>query len=86
MHARLHTFPSAAIMQHHTTTSKEETKIDVLTSARLEVLLVIWRIREALQAMPQEPCELTLRRWNHGIARELVSCCYLFDSQINCDC
>ena len=60
-------------MQHHSTTARADGMNDVLTSARLEVLVVIWRIREALQAMPQPPSELTLRRWNHGIARELVS-------------
>ncbi|PIL26689.1 hypothetical protein GSI_11216 [Ganoderma sinense ZZ0214-1] len=47
-----------------------ETK-STLTSARLECLLVVWRVREALQAMPQPADNLTIRRWNHGIAREL---------------
>lgn len=44
----------------------------VLTSARVEALLIIWRVREALEALPQAADRLTIRRWNHGIARELV--------------
>lgn len=43
-------------------------------SARIEVLFVVWRIREALKSLPRNPVDpdLTIRQWNHGIARELV--------------
>ena len=44
-------------------------------SARIEVLLIVWRIRQALTSLPPTSADpdLTIRRWNHGIARELVS-------------
>ena len=42
-------------------------------SAQLEILIVIRRISDALQALPEAPDDITLRRWNHGVARELVS-------------
>lgn len=56
----------------HKTTS---TALQAQTSARLEVLLIVWRIREALTALPSQSADpdLTIRQWNHGIARELVS-------------
>ncbi|KAI0702217.1 hypothetical protein C8Q76DRAFT_697935 [Earliella scabrosa] len=40
-------------------------------SARLEILLSVWRIAQAFRALPQSPTELIWRRWGHGIAREL---------------
>ncbi|KAI0707021.1 hypothetical protein C8Q76DRAFT_696334 [Earliella scabrosa] len=40
-------------------------------SARHEILLIVWRIGEALRALPPDPDSATVRRWNHGIAREL---------------
>ncbi|PIL28443.1 hypothetical protein GSI_08477 [Ganoderma sinense ZZ0214-1] len=46
---------------------------ETMTSACLECLLMIWRVREALQAMPQPADNMTIRRWNHGIARELIA-------------
>lgn len=67
---------AADIMQNTALAVKDQEMNDVLTSARLEVLVVIWRIREVLQAMPQPPTDITLRRWNHGIARELVRLVY----------
>ena len=44
----------------------------VLWSARLEVLLAIYRIAQAFRAIPPNPDPLTNMRWSHGIARELV--------------
>lgn len=42
-------------------------------SAQVEVMITIGRISEALQALPEAPDDITVRRWNHGVARELVS-------------
>ncbi|PIL25598.1 hypothetical protein GSI_11346 [Ganoderma sinense ZZ0214-1] len=65
---------AAAMAQHEANVAaitQREAK-DTMTSARLECLLVIWRVREALQAMPRPADNMTIRRWNHGIAQELV--------------
>lgn len=58
------------------------TAFQARTSARIEVLLVVWRIREALTSLPRNStdADLTVRRWNHGIARELV-CSKLFNNR-----
>ena len=37
-------------------------------SCRIEVVAVICRISEALQALAETPDELTVFRWKHGIA------------------
>ncbi|KAI0706514.1 hypothetical protein C8Q76DRAFT_800934 [Earliella scabrosa] len=44
---------------------------EAMWSARFEILLIVWRINQALQALSSNPNELTLKRWSHGIAREL---------------
>lgn len=44
-----------------------------LQSARLEIVIVLVRIAEALEALPRDADALTIRQWNTGIARELVS-------------
>ncbi|KAI1781903.1 hypothetical protein LXA43DRAFT_1105133 [Ganoderma leucocontextum] len=60
------------LMARHEPSSADDAELQkALISGRLEVLLVIWRIREALQALPRAPDSLAVRRWNHGIAREL---------------
>lgn len=46
---------------------------ETLWSSRLEVLIAISRVAEAIEALPSLPDNITVRRWNHGIGRELVS-------------
>ena len=36
------------------------------------MLLVVWRVSEAIRALPDSPDHRTEMRWNHGVARELV--------------
>lgn len=57
------------------THGQTSTAVQAQASARIEVLLVVWRIREALRSLPRNSADpdLTIRWWNHGIARELVS-------------
>lgn len=44
-----------------------------LWAARAEVLSILLRIRKAIVARPKSPEDLTNRRWDYCIARELVS-------------
>ena len=44
----------------------------IVWAARMEIIVVLWRIREALKALASRADETTVARWNHGIARELV--------------
>ena len=48
-----------------------------LSSIKLEILLTLWRIGEALKQVDGEATKLKIRRWEHGIAREVV-CILLF--------
>ncbi|KAI0704606.1 hypothetical protein C8Q76DRAFT_801518 [Earliella scabrosa] len=43
----------------------------IVAAARLELLLVTWRIGEAMRSLNEDPDRRTEMRWNHGIAREL---------------
>ena len=43
-----------------------------LDSARLEIMYIMWRIGEALAALPDSPDEGQRLRWKNGLARELV--------------
>ena len=43
-----------------------------LESSRGELLLIMWRISEALRALPDDAGERQVTRWRHGIAREIV--------------
>ena len=43
-----------------------------LESSRGELLLIMWRISEALRALPDNAGERQVTRWRHGIAREIV--------------
>lgn len=45
---------------------------DVMWSGRVDVLLCVWRIGQAIQSFPGDPTPLDVLRWNEGIARELV--------------
>ena len=47
--------------------------LDVVWSGRLDILLCVYRIGQAIQAFPQDATDLDALRWNEGIARELVS-------------
>ena len=49
------------------------TRTRILAAARLELLLVTWRVGQALRCLKDIPDRMTEMRWNHGIARELVS-------------
>ncbi len=60
--------PPTAIMSSPTSSQSDP----LLWSARLEILLVVWRVGQAIMAFPPTPDGLTVRRWNAGIARELV--------------
>ena len=44
-----------------------------LWSARTELVIILARIRKALNALPKNPDAITLRRWNYCIGRETVS-------------
>ena len=54
---------------------------ETLWSSRLEVLIAISRVTEAIEALPSLPDNLTVRRWNHGIGQELVSRIQLFNNK-----
>ncbi|KAI0712610.1 hypothetical protein C8Q76DRAFT_797445 [Earliella scabrosa] len=43
----------------------------IVAAARLEILLLTWRISEAIRHLDDVPEGRTEMRWNHGIAREL---------------
>ena len=45
---------------------------ETLWSSRLEILITISRVADAIEALPSLPDDMTARRWNHGIGRELV--------------
>ncbi len=45
----------------------------LLSSARLEIMLVLWRVGQAIPCLAQDAEDLQRRRWSAGIARELVS-------------
>ena len=60
--------PEQVILVQHPT----EPLPQVMWSARLQILLSVWRIAQALRALPKEPSDLVWQRWGHGIARELV--------------
>ena len=53
---------------------------DMLWAARMEMIVVVWRICEALKAGPPRTDPQWVARWNHGVARELVR------QHSDCDC
>ena len=65
--------PSLAIPNEMFTPTEQ-----VLWSARLGVLLSIYRIAQALRAFPPNPDPLANMRWSHGIGRELVRYLYYY--------
>ena len=44
----------------------------MLWAGRMEIVVIVWRIKESACALGDAPSLLRKRRWNHGIARELV--------------
>lgn len=53
--------------------SRSDSSSDIpLWSARLEILLVIWRVAQAIKALPAAADDTTVSRWNAGIERELA--------------
>ncbi|KAI0730730.1 hypothetical protein C8Q76DRAFT_792878 [Earliella scabrosa] len=43
----------------------------MLWAARMEIIVVVWRICEALKAWSRREDQATVTRWNHGVGREL---------------
>lgn len=60
-------------MRRHTRSTAKRTEGTALFAARVELLVSGWRIMRAVDAFPQGPDMLTVRRWNAGLAREAVS-------------
>ncbi|KAI1784731.1 hypothetical protein LXA43DRAFT_1066511 [Ganoderma leucocontextum] len=57
-------------MLRQTRSRAHKTAAPALNTARVELLICGWRIIRALEAFPDHPDELTVQRWNAGLARE----------------
>ena len=51
---------------------RNSTNNAALRGAHVQLMTCSWRIVRAVEALPKDPDETTLRRWNCGLARELV--------------
>lgn len=43
-----------------------------LRGSHVQLMTCCWRIVRAVEALPKNPDEMTVKRWNAGLARELV--------------
>ncbi|KAI1783918.1 hypothetical protein LXA43DRAFT_1067233 [Ganoderma leucocontextum] len=58
-------------MPRQTRSRAQNTTTLALNAARVELLICGWRVIRAVEAFPDEPDQITVRRWNAGLAREV---------------